>query len=163
MPAETNLNNEFYTFLVGRQDLSEATPLRFFEQRLEDNSGVSDIDDQYLWVYTGDSGGGRTGPSGRELQATNELVMLNVDLGLVADFAGYIDPTTGEVTCILNVTQGSTEPACPAASTLDQAALYKYDNLLWLNDFRDVFTKMTLHGHEPDSTCTSLPCPVLPL
>lgn len=48
VPAETNLNNEFYTFIVGGQDEASARPLSQFEQELQDNSAFTDFDDQYL-------------------------------------------------------------------------------------------------------------------
>ena len=48
VPAETNLNNEFYSFIVGGQDEASARPLSQFEQELQDNSAFPDFDDQYL-------------------------------------------------------------------------------------------------------------------
>lgn len=154
VPAETNLNNEYYSFIVGGRSLNDARPLSRYEQVLQGNA---DTGDQHLWKFNGDASGG---VRGRELQATNELVMLNVDLGLVADFAGRIDPDTGEVTCTLRATPGSTVKECPHAATLALAAAYKYDNTLWLHDFRNVLTKMTLNVHSTDH-CLTFPCTVV--
>jgi hypothetical protein len=151
VPAETNLNNEYFTFIVGGDSLENARPLSLYEQSLQGNAEVGD---QYLWNFIGDASGGL-----RKLQATNELVMLNVDLGLVADFSGYTNATTGQVTCVLRATPSSTVDECPTAPTLAQAAAYKYDNTLFLNDFRDVLTKMTLNGYSTDH-CVSFPCSV---
>ena len=48
VPAETNLNNEFFTFIVGGSDEASARPLSQFEQELQDNSASETFDDQYL-------------------------------------------------------------------------------------------------------------------
>ena len=84
--------------------------------------------------------------------------MLNVDLGLVADFSGYINSTTGEISCTLRAVPGSTLPECPHSSMLPYAARYKYDNLLWLTDFRDAFTKMTVNGFSTEGCNGGFPC-----
>ena len=84
--------------------------------------------------------------------------MLNVDLGLAANFTGYIDSTTGEVSCTLRATPGSTLPECPPSSMLPFAAQYKHNNMLWLTDFRDAFTKMTVNGFSTEGCNGAFPC-----
>ena len=84
--------------------------------------------------------------------------MLNVDLGLVADFTGYIDSTTGEVSCTLRATPSSTLDECPKSDFLPYAAQYKYDNMKWLTDFRDAFTKMTVNGFSTEGCNGVFPC-----
>jgi hypothetical protein len=86
--------------------------------------------------------------------------MLNADMGLVSDFDGFIDSGTGEVSCAMQDSADNTLPVCPRASTLDQAAEYSQNNVLWLRDFHDAFTKMMLTGHSPGS-CDSFPCEVV--
>lgn len=66
--------------------------------------------------------------------------MLNVDMALVVDFGNsLLDPVTGQVTCTLNVD-------CPESSLKSFAIAYAEDNVKWVQDFRNVFTKMTSIG-----------------
>ena len=85
--------------------------------------------------------------------------MLNVDLGLVANFTGHINSVDGKVDCVLRALPGTSDTECPHSSTLPYAAEYKYNNLQWLIDFRDTFTKMTVNGYATDG-CTAIPCDV---
>jgi hypothetical protein len=84
--------------------------------------------------------------------------MLNADMGLVSDFGGFINPITGQVSCVIQESTGNTLDVCPRASTFDQVAAYSLDNSLWLIDFHEAFTSMMLTGHTVPGSCTSLPC-----
>jgi hypothetical protein len=75
--------------------------------------------------------------------------MLNADMSLVSDFAGFIDSTSGEVTCAMQASADNTLSVCPSASTLDQAVEFSQDNGLWLQEFHNAFNKMMLTGHSP--------------
>jgi hypothetical protein len=82
--------------------------------------------------------------------------MLNADMGLVSNFDGYMDTETGEVSCAMPNSVDNTLTPCPSASTLDKAAEYSQDNVLWLHDFHRAFTKM-MHNCGPfDSECIDM-------
>lgn len=64
----------------------------------------------------------------------------------------------GRVTCAFTSQIGSDTGTsrCPRAQeSLDFAAEYKFDNDLWLRDFRRVFQKMLNHGYDyvPNQDC----------
>ena len=64
-------------------------------------------------------------------------VMLNSDISLVRDFNGRIKPN-GKVRCAF-----TGKKMCPAALlTIHHVAMYRNNNMLWVEDFRDVFTFM---------------------
>jgi hypothetical protein len=91
--------------------------------------------------------------------------MLNIDMALVRDFDGFINPTTGQVSCqtITAATAASSTaakgvPICPQASTFDLAVEYAFDNAGWLEDFNEAMTKMVLNGHTVPTNCASFPC-----
>ena len=59
----------------------------------------------------------------------------------------------GRVTCAFTsqIALDSGTRRCPRAQeSLEFAAEYKFDNDLWLNDFRDVYHKMLNHGYDYD-------------
>lgn len=77
---------------------------------------------------------GSTLPNRHQWQQGNK-VMFNSDISLVRDFQGRIRPN-GKVRCSF-----TGRNACPAALlTIRHAALYQNNNMLWVEDFRDVFT-----------------------
>mmetsp|Transcript_13912 Transcript_13912/g.19921 ORF Transcript_13912/g.19921 Transcript_13912/m.19921 type:complete len:572 (+) Transcript_13912:114-1829(+) len=88
----------------------------------------------------------------------NDLIMLNADIALVRDFQGLID-SNGQVSCPFVTSTSSSQAACPFASVTGKfVALYKNDELLWLNDFRDVFTAMLLNGYDTSVSCGESIC-----
>lgn len=74
-------------------------------------------------------------------------MMTNADISMVRTFGDDIS-NDGDVACAF---KGPT--ACPAAKTLEQAAMYSMDNNLWLTDFKATWEKMVSNGCD---TCTSL-------
>jgi len=84
--------------------------------------------------------------------------MLNADIALVRDFQGLID-SNGQVSCPFAASTSSSQAACPFASVTGKfVAQYKNDELLWLNDFRDVFTAMLLNGYDTSVSCGESIC-----
>ena len=84
--------------------------------------------------------------------------MLNADMALVSDFETHIDGD-GQVTCAMQDFIENDLPLCRQASTIQQVIEYSNDNMLWLEDFRDVLTEMTLNGYFP-GVCNNPPCVV---
>jgi len=72
-------------------------------------------------------------------------------MALVTDLEGFLDPTSGEVSCRV----AGIDNLCPDSSTLDIAIEYAESNVAWLNDFHDAFVKMTSHGCD-DTKCIEL-------
>ena len=64
-------------------------------------------------------------------------IMLNVDMGLVLNLEGQLDDD-GEADCDMTT--------CPTSVLLPHVVEYAANEPLFLNDFRDVLTKVTLNG-----------------
>lgn len=113
---QNRLDNQFYNVLLDGDDVDPR-----FELELQENDG-NPFPDQFLW---------RRGNS-------NDF-MLNVDMALAKDLDGFVDPTSGGVSCTLN-------ESCPDSPLLTIAAEYADSNELWLSDFLAAFQKMTTVG-----------------
>jgi hypothetical protein len=118
------LDNEFFAVLLKNGVVNTE-----FEQEFQDNTQITQqFPSQFMW---------------RRSAISSDNFMLNTDMCLVVDFAGYLDPVTGSVTCTLD----SSGPApCPASPTLSIAVEYANSNSVWVNDFHDAFIKMTNAG-----------------
>jgi hypothetical protein len=139
------LSNSYYQNLVGGSNGSsdsEETMVNapvVWNNTLTDNSDLTDIPNRWQWESSG-------------------LIMLDTDIALVRDFSELIDVSTGHVTCPFasSATEGQ---ACPFASlTGSFVAQYKSDEMLFLKDFRDVFTAMLVNGYDATGTCDGPIC-----
>jgi len=176
---EDILDNEYYEGLVGgdsvNDSMEELLDAPNWHQRRIDNSDIIDIPDRFQWNRGGGRGGrrlGRGGGSGRSGSGRSgggrgggggdNDIMLNADISLVRDMEGYMDDD-GEVSCEFE--ENGNDPVdsvvCPAAHTLPQMALYRHNNLVWLQDFQAVLGKMLISGYSRDE-CTSTPCKLSP-
>ena len=117
------LDNDYYKQLVGGQSaddpvsvLTENAPN--WTRLAVDNSDLTNIPNRFQWEL-------------------DSKLMLNADVSLVRNFTGQIE-SNGHVTCAFRAAN-----ACPAAvQTLGHAAVYRNNNQLWLEDFRDVLETM---------------------
>ena len=133
---ENTLDNEYYRQIVGDEgDLFNGPN---WNQNEVINNGQ--IPDRFQWERNARGNDG--GP---------ELIMLNSDIALVRTFGDNLDMETGEVSCRFR-----NNNACDAASTLDQMGVYRNNNELWLEDFKNVFEKMLIHGY--NIGCDSIDC-----
>ena len=121
------LNNDYYSVLVGGNETYNGTISKMkitkptWVKTMVDNQDLPDLPCRHQWE-----------------QKINRIVMINADIALVRNFAGQISPT-GEVAC--NFLGSNVGVACPVAiDTIRFVAMYKSNNTLWLEDFRDVFT-----------------------
>lgn len=71
--------------------------------------------------------------------------MLNADMALAFDMEGYLDPTSGAVTCVL-ASNGMGKTVCPSSLLRARAQLYSNENLVWVKDFESVFLKVANAG-----------------
>jgi hypothetical protein len=133
--TRNRLDNTFYSTLLGNDGMVNS----IFTQENQDNSAIPRFADQVLW-----RGGNNDG-----------TIMLNADMALAVDFDGFLDGTTGSVTCSL--TGEGTATVCPVSSLLSVAVEYANNNTLWVNDFHDAFIKMTNTGCGVGSTCNAVP------
>jgi hypothetical protein len=138
------LSNSYYASLVGGTNgsldsLQTKLDVPNWNLVLVNNSDIPNIPNRFQWQRSA-------------------FIMLDADIALVRNVEDYIDASTGEVTCTF-LPKNTVVPACPYASvTLDFAAEYKKDNTIWLNDFRDVFSSMLVHGYDASGTCGSATC-----
>ena len=165
------LSNAYYDGIVGGEDNPGQAPnWNIFEV---DNSDLVEMPDRFLWFRVppvgggggqpGGGGGGGGGGNNRDLQQVivdgnapgNGEFMLNVDIALVRDFSD--DITDGDVTCDFDIRD---QNPCPFAETIFQASEYRDSNDLWLNDFRDAFTKMSQTGYDVDEIIPPATLPV---
>ena len=123
MRNEERLDNQYYQALLDGQGNVD----REFALELQQNNNFPA---QFLWR-----------------RGNRNDFMLNVDMALARDFTGFINPTSGRVTCTLN---GN----CPDSPLLGFAMEYANNNAAWLADFRDAFVKMTSVGCQ--GVCTPL-------
>ena len=113
-------------------------------------------------------GGGRGHHGGGGGGRNCDEVMMNADIGLVRDMDGFMDPSTGEVSCDFKDNDsndgggmgGGTGIVCPVAHTLPQMAVYRDDNLAWLTDFERALRKMLLTGFTVTEDCSANVCRV---
>ena len=92
--------------------------------------------------------------SGKKQWVTGEgtELMLNVDMALWIDFDDYLDLNdNGAVSCSF-VEDVDDMDICPRQNaTADIVEEYADDNLLWLQEFADVFQKMTFTGYDVEN------------
>ncbi len=141
------LSNSYYQNLVGGSgglSDSEATMAAApdWTNNFINNSDISGMPSRWQWEQNG-------------------LIMLDSDIALVRDFSGQIDSTTGQVTCPFSASSSGDVSACPFASVTGQfVAQYKNDELLFLNDFRNVFSAVLVHGYDTSVSCGNSICPL---
>ena len=143
--TELRLDNNFYVGIVGPPNATgQALTWNLVKV---DNSDLTNIPDRYVWFRTGagDVAGDEVPVIVNGVTQGNPDFMLSADIALVRDFSASI-AADGQVSCRFGI---SAPNACPFAKTISQASEYRVNNNLWLNDFRDAFTKMTLTGYNP--------------
>jgi hypothetical protein len=65
----------------------------------------------------------------------------------------------GIVNCGFTTATSVGGPRCPHAErSLLFMAEYRFDNMLWLNDFQIVFKKMLTNGFDTSAGCTNVVC-----
>jgi hypothetical protein len=133
-PDDNALDNNFYTTLIRNGRAAD------FVLELQNN--VAPFTNQFLWRENGRSG-----------------FMLNADMALAVDMTGFLNATSGAVSCALSVPRyapSPTLPLCPASPLLATANRYATNNVAWVTDFRDAFTKMVNTGCNAPSICTAV-------
>jgi hypothetical protein len=128
------LDNNFYSTLIRNGRVSD------FVQELQNNS--IPFTNKFLWRENGRPG-----------------FMLNADMALAVDTAGFLNATSGAVTCSLPVRLNAPPPPftiCPNAPLLATANRYALDNAAWVTDFRDAFAKMVNAGCNAPTVCTAV-------
>lgn len=113
-----------------------------FHRNCDDNADENDVNILNPFARGGGSGnsGGSFDGDGGQGGGGDPIIMLNTDIGLVRNLIGEIDED-GEVNC-----EFRGNDACPAASTLPQMAVYRNNNSIWLDDFKDALEKMLVQG-----------------
>jgi len=113
-----------------------------FHRNCDGNVGENDVNILNPFARGGGSGnsGGSFDGDGGQGGGGDPIIMLNTDIGLVRNLIGEIDED-GEVNC-----EFRGNGACPAASTLPQMAVYRNNNSIWLDDFKDALEKMLAQG-----------------
>lgn len=133
VPRRRTLNNEYYELIVGGN---------------RPTSNIETLMDAPNWNQVRINNRDIPNMPSRSQWNRRNLFMLNADVSLVRDFSGRINNRTGVVTCEF---RDRNRNRCPyAQQTLEIAAEYKFDNDLWLEQFRDAFTKMTEMGLDVD-------------
>ena len=131
------LDNEYYIQLVGGESADDPVSVLVesapdWARLAVDNSDLPDMPNRFQWEL-------------------HSHVMLNADMALVRNFTGQID-SNGNVSCAFR-----SPNACPAAvQTLGHAAVYRNNNQLWLEDFRDVFEIMLNYPFITGSGCPGI-------
>lgn len=144
---EEHLDNDYYDELVGGDSPNDSL-LELYDApnwNLDDvnNANLAGIPSRFQWERRSGRGNGNGG-GGR-------IIMLNVDIALVRDLTGFVDPDTGDVDCEFKRPDDG-QPACPMAeNTMRLSAQYKFDNELWLSDFRNVLNRMLVNGYDPEA------------
>jgi len=148
------LNNAYYAGLVGGNSTKDTFVNLFNGPRWDlvfvDNSDLTNIPNRFQWIH------------GNASQSV-PTIMLNADIGMVRDLTDHLDQA-GNVTCKFACPNSTTcpqqgPPACPFASqTFNLSVAYKFNNSLWLTDFKNTFNKMITTGYDASATCNSPPC-----
>jgi len=86
-------------------------------------------------------------------EGEQELLMLNSDMSLIADFEAvgsdgqpHINEDTGIVTCRWEEFEIRSEETCGREDSFSKSLDYALDNALWLRDFAAVWTKLVIHN-----------------
>jgi hypothetical protein len=155
--ANLVLGNEYYAGIVGGNNgTSDSLQTKLnapnWGLNFVNNSDIPNVPNRYQWQRPNQN-------------STTFELMLNSDIALVRDLTAYLDTATGEVKCTFLCQNGNCSvpnkgaPACPYANaTLDFAAKYKNNSLLWLNDFKNAFSRMLVQGYDTSAGCSSVIC-----
>jgi Peroxidase len=130
-PDLITLNNNFYTELIRNGRAADFV--------LELQTNVAPFTNKFLWRENGRPG-----------------FMLNADMALAVDTAGFLNATSGAVSCSLPVppnTPAGPLPVCPNSPLLATANRYANNNAAWVTEFRDAFTKMVNTGCNAPAIC----------
>jgi len=141
-------DNGYYAELIGGTSASQSLDIHVNQapgwQRGVELNNPNGIPDRNIWVGF---------PNGIK------IVMLNVDIALVRLLDSSNMDQNGKVSCKFRKSG-----ACPANNLSIQFAIdYTFDNLLWLNDFRDVLTRMLRRGYTKTSNCDGSICVLSPI
>ena len=148
------LDNAYYAGLVGGNSSTDSFEKLFqgprWDQQFVNNTNLVNIPNRFQWIHP-------------NVNQSVPTIMLNADIGMVRDLTNFLNATTGEVKCKF-ACPGSTTcpqngpPACPFASqTFNTSVEYKFNNTLWLNEFRDAYNKMLINGYST-TQCDTPPC-----
>lgn len=120
--------------------------------------------DRVQWFHLKDAN--KTNPVNPGEKRQERPIMLNADIALVRDFDGYLNGGTGEVGCQFRCCPDKEVPVCPAANlTMWIAAEFKFNNTMWLGEFRDAFDKMLMNRYvasSPSCDAGEVPCVLEP-
>jgi len=90
-------------------------------------------------------------------EGEEELLMLNSDISLIADFEDtgsdgqpWINEETGVITCLWEEFELRNEETCTREDSFAKSLDYALNNALWLQDFAAVWTKLVTHN-QPES------------
>jgi len=141
--ANTVFDNGYYHELIGGTSASQSLDVHVNQapgwQRGVEVNNPNGIPNRNIWV--GFPGG-------------TKIVMLNIDIGLVRLLDSSNMDSNGRVSCTFRRTG-----ACPVNNLSIQFAIdYTFDNLLWLNDFRGVLSRMLKRGYTKTSNCDGSIC-----
>lgn len=90
-------------------------------------------------------------PPDTDFELCPPLFMINIDVALSKDFGKKVDNQTGLADCLWANQPNKVDPRkpCKDSRLIDWVHLYKDDNDLFVNDFQNVFTKITNHNDKP--------------
>jgi hypothetical protein len=131
---QDTLDHNFYTTLLRNGRVGNFVP--------ELQTNTAPFTNKYLWRESN----GRPG------------FMLNADMALAVNTAGYLNAANGAVTCSLPSSPGTSaaNPVCPNSPLLATANRYAANNAAWVTDFRNAFTKMVNKGCDAPTVCTAV-------
>lgn len=137
----TALNNGYYAAL-------KITPWNF---TFVNNSDIPSITDKYQWNLN------------QKNASLPPNFMLNSDMALVYDMEGYLNASTGFVSCRLDCPSCTptipSPPLCPLANQTNGFVVeYKLNVTKFVYDFRDAFNKMLTKGYNLSDKCPVAPC-----
>lgn len=162
---ETVLDNNYFFELVGIVDRDEPfanqvddAPPWFRAE--EDNSDLPGIPNRHVWEAFPE------GQDGQRILMLNADVSLSVFQSILSNFIHITMLLLFQIAIVRELTDDNMDEdgrvscafigrgRCPhAARSLDFAAEYFLDNTLWLNDFKDVFTKMLMNRYTRTVRC----------
>ena len=149
------LDNAYYAGLVGGNSPNDTFVNLFdgprWDQQVVNNADLTNIPNRVQWIHAGPN-------------QTVPTIMLNADIGMVRDMTDFLNGATGQSTCLFACGNRLTcppsgPPACPFASqTFNLSVAYKFNNTLWLTDFKNAFNKMIVKGYSTSAGCVKPPC-----
>mmetsp|Transcript_5660 Transcript_5660/g.6210 ORF Transcript_5660/g.6210 Transcript_5660/m.6210 type:complete len:462 (+) Transcript_5660:123-1508(+) len=135
------LDNEYYIELVGGRSVNSPLDSLINDapnwvRHFESNIDLDEFDDNFIWLGT---------PNGLDGEI---IIMLNADIALVRDLNDRNMKPNGEVSCSFVEREFTPAPVCPhARGALQEAARYRFDNDVWLEDFEVTCKKMMRNGY----------------